>query len=58
MILLTECNCLVVIVRTYNFEILPVAHEPSCCCSDNPPLRLLDQSCQFLLSILAVNSSW
>jgi len=25
---LTECNCLVVVVRTNNLEILPVAHKP------------------------------
>ena len=28
---LAECNCLVVVVRTNNFEIYAVAHEPPAC---------------------------
>jgi len=28
---LTECNCLVVVVRTVSLELQAVAHEPSCC---------------------------
>jgi hypothetical protein len=27
-LLLIERNCLVVVVRTYNFEVYPVVHEP------------------------------
>lgn len=40
---LTECNGLVLVVRTHDFKIHAVAHEPPA------DLAILDQACQFLI---------